>query len=80
MKLCKSLGAEIQINGVTYTKTYVILKAIPALGVRVRSILALQNDIEISIGMPTVMNVIGEKGYIGILLPIQYFVKTDINA
>ena len=28
MKLCKSLGAEIQINGVTYTKTYVILKAI----------------------------------------------------
>lgn len=80
MKLCKSLGAEIQINGVTYTKTYVILKEIPALGVRVRSILALQNDIEISIGMPTVMNVIGEKGYIGILLPIQYFVKTDINA
>lgn len=80
MKLCKSLGAEIQINGATYTKMYVILETIPAPGIRVRSILALQNDIEISIGMPTIMNVIGEKGYIGILLPIQYFVKTDINA
>lgn len=55
---------------------YVILKAIPSPGVRVRSILALQNDIEISIGMPTVMNVMEKKGYIGILLPIQYFVET----
>lgn len=57
MKLCDSLGAEIWISGASYTKMYVILKAIPSPGVRVRSILALQNDIEISIGIPTVMNV-----------------------
>ena len=76
MKLCDSLGAEIWISGAYYTKMYVILKAIPSPGVRVRSILALQNDIEISIGMPTVMNVMEKKGYIGILLPIQYFVET----
>lgn len=76
MKLCDSLGAEIWISGASYTKMYVILKAIPSPGVRVRSILALQNDIEISIGMPTVMNVMEKKGYIGILLPIQYFVET----
>ena len=77
MKLCDSLGAEIWISGASYTKMYVILKAIPSSGVRVRSVLALQNDIEISIGMPTVMNVMEKKGYIGILLPIQRFVGTD---
>lgn len=76
MKLCDSLGAEIWIGGASYTKMYVILKAIPSPGARVRSILALQNDIEVSIGMPTVMNVMEKKGYIGILLPIQYFVET----
>ena len=76
MKLCDCLGAEISNSGAYYTKMYVILKAIPSPGVRVRSILALQNDIEISIGMPTVMNVMEKKGYIGILLPIQYFVET----
>lgn len=77
MRLCDSLGAKILISGSSCTKMYVILKAIPSTGVRVRSILALQNDIEISIGMPTVMNVMEKKGYIGILLPIQHFVEVD---
>lgn len=78
-KLCDSLGAKIWISGVSCTKMYVILKAIPSPGVRIRSILALQNDIEISIGMSTVMNVMEKKGYIGILLPIQHFVESDFR-
>lgn len=69
------IGLMVMIDGVLCTNQYVVLKIKPMYGTRINGIISLQNTIESTIGMKSLMNVMYKKGYIGILLPIHQFIK-----
>lgn len=69
------IGLMVMIDGVLCTNQYVVLKIKPIYGTRINGIISLQNTIESTIGMKSLMNVMYKKGYIGILLPIHQFIK-----
>ena len=71
------IGLMVMIDGVLCTNQYVVLKIKPMHGTRINDIISLQNTIESTIGMKSLMNVMYKKGYIGILLPIHQFIKSD---
>lgn len=74
------IGLMVMIDGVLCTNQYVALKLKPMHGTRINDIISLQNTIESTIGMKSLMNVMYKKGYIGIFLPIHQFVKSDYKA
>lgn len=74
------IGLMVMIDGVLCTNQYVVLKIKPMHGTRINDIISLQNTIESTIGMKSLMNVMYKKGYIGILLPIHQFIKSDDKA
>lgn len=69
------IGLSIVIDGSVCTTQYVILKLKPIHGTHIHDIISLQNTVESMIGMKSLMNVMYKKGYIGILLPVQNFIK-----
>lgn len=69
------IGLMVMIDGVLCTNQYVVLKIKPMHGTRINDIISLQNTIESTIGMKSLMNVMYKKGYIGILLPIHQFMQ-----
>ena len=74
-RLYSKIGLQVLIDGMTCTKAYVILKLFPMHGTRKNDILTFQNDVEYLLGMNTIMTVSDKNGYIGVVLPVQYFVQ-----
>lgn len=73
----EQIGVRIIIDGAICTKPYIVLKLVPMNGARIDTIIMFQNNVEYAIKMKTVMNVMYKKGYIGVILPIQYFIKNS---
>lgn len=69
-----SFGINITIDGYTVSQSYLILHLIPKGGTKINEVKHYQNDIEVALGMDSIFNVMYKKGYIGLLLPIQYFI------
>ena len=75
IQVYSQIGLRVIIDGTICTTQYVILELKPMNGAKIDDILSFQNNIEYAIEMKTLMNVMYKKGYIGILLPIQYFIQ-----
>lgn len=80
VQIYDKIGLMVMIDGSLCTNQYVVLKIKPMHGTRINDIISLQNTIESTIGMKSLMNVMYKKGYIGILLPIHQFIKSDDKA
>lgn len=80
LQIYDKIGLMVMIDGSLCTNQYVVLKIKPMHGTRINDIISLQNTIESTIGMKSLMNVMYKKGYIGILLPIHQFIKSDDKA
>lgn len=80
LQIYDKIGLMVMIDGSLCTNQYVVLKIKPVHGTRINDIISLQNTIESTIGMKSLMNVMYKKGYIGILLPIHQFIKSDDKA
>lgn len=80
LQIYDKIGLMVMIDGSLCTNQYVVLKIKPMHGTRINDIIPLQNTIESTIGMKSLMNVMYKKGYIGILLPIHQFIKSDDKA
>ena len=52
-------------------------KVIPESGTKVHTIQALQPDVDIQIGMSTLLNISFKSGYIGLFLPIKPFLISN---
>ena len=72
-----SFGAEIKIHECKVLTNYIMCKVVPESGTKVQTIQALQPDINIQIGMNTLLNVSFKSGYIGLFLPIKPFLMND---
>ena len=75
LHIYNEIGLTVVIDGTLCTNQYVVLKIKPMHGTRINDIISLQNTIESTIGMKSLMNVMYKKGYIGILLPIHQFIQ-----
>lgn len=64
----------VMIDGVLCTNQYVVLKIKPMYGTRINGIISLQNTIESTIGMKSLMNVM-YKGIYWNFTSIHQFIK-----
>lgn len=72
-----SFGAEIKIHECKVLTNYIMCKVIPESGTKVQTIQALQSDVDIQIGMSTLLNISFKSGYIGLFLPIKPFLISN---
>lgn len=72
-----SFGAEIKIHECKVLTNYIMCKVIPESGTKVQTIQALQPDVDIQIGMSTLINISFKSGYIGLFLPIKPFLISN---
>lgn len=72
-----SFGAEIKIHECKVLTNYIMCKVIPESGTKVQTIQALQPDVNIQIGMSTLINISFKSGYIGLFLPIKPFLISN---
>ena len=77
LQIYDKIGLMVMIDGSLCTNQYVVLKLKPMHGTRINDIIFTQSTIESEIGMKSLMNVMYKKGYIGILLPIYYFIEKE---
>lgn len=77
LQIYDKIGLMVMIDGSLCTNQYVVLKLKPMHGTRINDIISIQSTIESEIGMKSLMNVMYKKGYIGILLPIYYFIEKE---
>ena len=69
----KDFGVYININNVDVSNQYVIFQIVPNAGTHVKSILRLENEISTTLKTDVIINPIYQKGYIGLILPAEYF-------
>lgn len=67
-----NFGVSVKVNNFNLTKYYAIAETIPCSGTSVKSVLAFQNEISIALGTEVIINAMYEKGYVGIIIPMNY--------
>ena len=73
LELYESVGIQIKIDSYSVLQAYLLFQIIPVGKTRIKAIQSLQKDIEVALGMNSIINVMSKKGYVGLLLPLQYF-------
>ena len=73
LELYESVGIQIKIDSYSVLQAYLLFQIIPVGKTRIKAIQSLQKDIEVTLGMNSIINVMSKKGYVGLLLPLQYF-------
>lgn len=67
-----NFGVYVKVNNFNFTKYYFVAEITPCPGTSVKSILAFQNEVAIALGTEIIINAMYEKGYVGIIIPMNY--------
>ena len=73
-----NFGVYIRIQKVKVTEQYVIFEIIPDARTKVKSILALENEISLVLKTDVIINPIYQKGFIALIIPTRYFSNNKI--
>ena len=69
----RSFGIEILVSNASFYANQVIFKIVPHEGVRIKTILSFKDDLSLRLGTNIDMEVFSQLGYIGIIIPIDFF-------